>query len=180
MAFPLYVEVTSKPHSSVSLDTDTPLISSYVKMMGLKGWVGAHTAVFFKKKESDVLLSKRQAGAGASWMSAMRRDAQPPLGRGGGIRAAGGQVGGGRGRGSVRSSFWAISASSFLSLLLCSGPSPPPGSWSGSSSWQAAAQSADAALQSRLPAALPQSGCWAPAGRPLSGFGETGEAMCAF
>lgn len=93
------------------------------------------------------------------------------LGKGGGIRAAGGQVGGGRGKGHRCSFFWAISASSFLFLLL-SGPPPPP--WSGSSSWQAATQSADAALQSRLPATLPQSGCWAPAAAHFQALGRQG------
>lgn len=83
----------------------------------------------------------------------------------------GGQVGGGRGKGHWCSFFWAISASSFLFLLL-SGPPPPP--WSGSSSWQAATQSADAALQSRLPATLPQSGCWAPAAAHFQALGRQG------
>lgn len=57
-------------------------------------------------------------------------------------------------------------------FLLLSGPPPPP--WSGSSSWQAATQSADAALQSRLPATLPQSGCWAPAAAHFQALGRQG------
>lgn len=111
--------------------------------------------------------------------SVQGRDAQPPLGRGGGIRATGARWAEAEGGdpcappsgpsllppSSLSSSVLVL----LLLLLLLEG-------WSGSSSWQAAAQSADAALQSRLPAALPQSGCWAPAGRPLSGFGETGES----
>lgn len=40
MAFSVRVEVTSKPRSSVSLDTDTPVISSSEEKMGMKGWLG--------------------------------------------------------------------------------------------------------------------------------------------
>lgn len=122
MALSLFVEVTGKPFSAVSLDT--PLISSYVEKMGLKEWGWGTHSYFLKKSPMSFSLKDRQE-LEPRWMS-VRRDAQPPLGRGGGIKAVGGQVGGGRGRGPVRSSFWAISASSFLSFLLGSGASPPP------------------------------------------------------
>lgn len=55
-------EVTGKPLSSVSLDTDTPLISSSGEKIELKGQVGAHTA----GSRVRSLLSKDRPGLGAS------------------------------------------------------------------------------------------------------------------